>query len=136
MIKAIRDYFLKYKKFPKSSLLNVDALTDNVNDFSIDIVPSNPVVESYLDGTTLKQITFVLAGRFAYNNDNTKILNFFDDLSSWIKTNNDNGILPELEFPRISEQMNVLSNGYLINQLGTEAKYQIQLRLLYRERSE
>ena len=89
MVNAIRNYFLKYN-FPKKALMNVDSLPSKSNNFSIDFTPCKPIVEQYINGTCLKQQTFVLAGRFAYSNDNSHILAFFEDLSNWINNNNNN----------------------------------------------
>lgn len=133
MINAIRNYFLQYTKFPTSSTIGVDALDNEIDNFSIDFLPSKRVLKTYLNGTTERQQLFVLAGRFAYNNDNSVVLNFFNDLEQWIESNNNADILPELTGKQIAEKVEVLSNGYLINQNGSEARYQIQLRLLYRE---
>lgn len=132
MVNAIRNYFLKYN-FPKKALMNVDSLPSKSNNFSIDFTPCKPIVEQYINGTCLKQQTFVLAGRFAYSNDNSHILAFFEDLSNWINNNNNKGVYPILGGNKTSEIVEVLSKGYLINQEGTEARYQIQLRLVYRE---
>ena len=133
MINAIRNYFLLYTKFPPSSTIGVDALDNEIDNFSIDFLPSKRVLKTYLNGTTERQQLFVLAGRFAYNNDNSVVLNFFNDLEQWIESNNNADTLPELTGKQIAEKVEVLSNGYLINQNGSEARYQIQLRLLYRE---
>lgn len=133
MITAIRNYFLQYTNFPPTSKLGVDALGNEVDNFSIDFTPCRRVLQTYLDGTTERQQTFVLSGRFTYSEDNTTILDFFDDIERWIKSNNNSEILPELTDKQVAEKIEVLSNGYLISQDGTEARYQIQLRLLYRE---
>ena len=133
MIQAIKNYFLQYTNFPPSALLNVDALGNEVDNFSIDFTPCKRILETYLNGTTERQQTFVLAGRFVYNNDNTTILEFFNDIEQWIENNNNAGNLPVLSSGQTAEKIEVMSNGYLISQDGTEARYQIQLRLLYRE---
>lgn len=133
MIDGLRDYFLKFTDFPKMSTLGVDSLTSDVHSFSLDITPCNPVLERYISGTTIKQQTFVLSGRFAYNNDNTTILRFFDKLATWIKQNNGTEVFPNMGENQFPEEIQILSNGYLINHDGTEAKYQIQLKLIYRE---
>lgn len=136
MIDGVRKYFLNFKDFPESSTLGVDALTQDINSFSIDVTPCNPILQRYINGDTIKQQTFLLSGRFAYNNDNTKIIKFFDELSKWIKSNNDNNIFPKMASNQYPEKIQILSNGYLINHDGTEAKYQIQLKLIYREEEE
>ena len=136
MIDGVRKYFLNFKDFPESSTLGVDALTQDINSFSIDVTPCNPILQRYINGDMIKQQTFLLSGRFAYNNDNTKIIKFFDELSKWIKSNNDNNIFPKMASNQYPEKIQILSNGYLINHDGTEAKYQIQLKLIYREEEE
>lgn len=133
MIDGLRDYFLKFTEFPKRSTLGVDALSSDVHSFSIDITPCNPTLQKYINGVTLKQQTFVLSGRFAYNNDNTTILLFFDKLATWIEQNNYANVFPKMAENQYPEEIQILSNGYLINHDGTEAKYQIQLKLIYRE---
>lgn len=56
--------------------------------------------------------------------------NFFEDFQKWIEDNNENYILPEVKG---AIKIEILTNGFLLDAEADKAKYQIQLKLIYKE---
>ena len=70
MIDAIRDYLLKYDYFEKNeSFINVNFLDVDIGSFSLDPIPTKPIVKRYIDGGTIKQFEFALTSKKSYSED-------------------------------------------------------------------
>lgn len=99
MIEAIKEFIAKCPLL-KDGKINVDYLGNEVSDYSIEIVPAEVVIQKYLDGSEDRQLVCVFASRASYSEDVIQnILNskFYEEFSEWIETQNDNGILPEID---------------------------------------
>ncbi len=113
--------------------INVDYLKDEIDSYSIDRTPSNPVVKGYKDGEKLKQITFdftvtaPLSSKAIINLANSK---FCEDFMKWVETKNKEGKLPEI--PGVTEVI-CTSPGYLLQKTETTAIYIIQMNCQYCE---
>ena len=111
--------------------INVDYLKDDINNYSIDQTPVNPIVKTYTDGGTLKQITFdfsvqaPLSSKSMVNLINSK---FCEDFMAWIEEQNKSNNLPEI--PGITQIM-CTSPGYVLHKTETMAIYVIQLNCQY-----
>ena len=56
---------------------------------------------------------------------------FYEKLATWIEEQNEKGILPNIELGD-PQEIEVMSCGYLFSNESETARYQIQLRILYR----
>ena len=131
-IKAIRDYFMKCPHL-KDGCLNIDYLNpDEKIQYSINpTVTSNPIVKSYVDGSTLRQYLFNFSSseiRSPDVIDQIEASNFYENLQEWIEENNSKNILPEYEG---IQSIEVLAPGYMFNADYKSAIYQIQCRITY-----
>lgn len=137
MIDSIRDYLLKYDYFEKNeSFINVNFLDYEIGSFSLDPVPTQPVVKKYVDGSAIKQYEFALTSKESYSEDclkNIEISNFYLDFEKWIYNNNLNNYLPELSFGQESMGIEITTNGILVNNESGDCIYQISLKLKYYE---
>lgn len=136
IIESIRDYLLKCPYLNELAKVNVDFLPEDPMTYSIEQTPSEPVIKKYLDGTTDRQITFVFACRMFYSDELINNINnsgFFEKFQDWLFDNSEEGILPKLEDGMIPDRIEAISSGYLYDISGdlTNARYQVQCRLLY-----
>lgn len=136
IISAIRRYFIDCDVLDEMRGINVDYLPADDLAYTIDPVPSDTVLKTYVDGAVLKQYLFVIASREIHGNNvslNIENSGFYERLSNWIDTQNRLGNLPQLSEDKSSQSLSVLTSGYLFNATETRARYQIQLRLTYYE---
>ena len=72
----------------------------DIDCYSIDRTPSNPIVKQYRDGGAIKQITFdftVQAPISSNTIDNLVNSKFCEDFMEWIEKQNKQRILPNIE---------------------------------------
>lgn len=136
IIQSVREYLMKCPYIDDLSRINVDFLPEDPTTYSIEQTPSEPIVKKYLDGTTDRQFTFVFACRMYYSDELINNINnsgFFERFQDWLFENSEDGILPELEDGLIPNKIEAISSGYLYDISGnlTNARYQVQCRLLY-----
>lgn len=133
MIKELRDYFIKCDFLDQGAQLGIDYLGANRVSYSINIEPTTPILKSYVDGGAIKALNFNFVSREYYSPsspENIDNLEFYKSLEAWIKSNNKNGALPLIKG---AIQIDVLSNGYLMDSTSDDGQYMIQLRLVYEE---
>ncbi len=133
MIEEIRKY-IGTCPFLKGNKINVNYLGESPAAYSIDSVPATPVIKQYADGGQLCQQLFVLASRELYTRSalsNIAVARFYEDFACWIDENNRAGALPELPDGLKAQTVEVLTGQYLYDFSETDARYQIQCRLIY-----
>ena len=119
----------KYKK------INADFLGIDINNYSLDKIPTASEVETWLTGTKVCRDVYSFRSRNAYSSDrlsNLKNIGFFEEFQRKINSNNDNGILPEIEN---IESIECLNQGTFnsADASGKTAVFDIQLQIVYRE---
>lgn len=119
----------KYKK------INADFLGIEVNNYSLDKIPTASTIETWLTGTKLCRDVYSFRSRNAYSSDrlnNLKNIGFFEEFQSIINSNNDEGILPEI---KNIESIECLNQGTFnsADSSGKTAVFDIQLQIVYRE---
>lgn len=134
IIKSIMDYFSNCSLlFGNQDSISADILPSEAHSFSVETVPCNEIIKSYVDGSAKKQYLFVFASRqyFGDNEINLENSAFYEEIAEWIEEQNEIGNLPVLPNPLESQQIKVISSGYVIDNDETKARYQIQCRLKY-----
>lgn len=136
IIEAVRQ-FLQSCPLLTDDRLNVDFLPAEAATYSVDVVPTTPIVRRYLDRSSIRQFSFVLATRAFYGQlirqqlDN---LAFFEAFTEWLEAQDAAKNFPDLGPNRQALQMEVVASGYAFA-AGTEnARYQIQLKLTYHQK--
>ena len=119
----------KYRK------INADFLGIDVNNYSLDKIPTASEVETWLTGTKICRDVYSFRSRNAYSSDrlsNLKNIGFFETFQKIINSNNDNGILPEIDN---IESIECLNQGTFnsADASGKTAVFDIQLQIVYRE---
>lgn len=138
IIQSIRDYVMQYPGLDENGCLYVDYLGNEPIEYSVEAVPAEPFYRRYTDGDGIRQFLFLFASREYYSADVTQCienLGFYEGFERWIREQNENGILPDLGPGREPIAVQVLTGGYGLSQDESTARYQMQLRLLYKEES-
>ncbi|XZK76753.1 chloramphenicol resistance protein (plasmid) [Clostridium perfringens] len=140
VIESIRNFIKKcpyLEEFEGAIRIGVDYLDKESTTYSIEKVPSNPIVKKYVDGSCKKQELFIFSSRESYGPDiinNLNNINFYENFVSWLEEKNRTGDLPILDDNREVEKIEILTPGYAFQTDVDKAQYQIQLRLIYIER--
>ena len=134
-ISKLRDYLFEIINTLTTSRnyqISADML-GKVGDYSLDKIPTNTEVEEWIIGIVKRRDVYSFRSRKAYSQDtinNLKNIGFFEDFENKIKSNNDKGVLPEIEN---IESIECLNCGTLNNVDGTQATFDIQIQITYRE---
>ncbi len=135
IIEAVREYILMFPELPDRCVL-IDYLGAEPEQYTLEPVPCDPVFRQYTDGGALKQFLFLFASREIYCADVAKcaeIQAFYESFSRWIQEQNIASILPVLEAGKEAVDIAILTNSYAFSENADTARYQIQLRLIYKE---
>lgn len=133
IIDALEKYFIGCELL-KDGALRVDYLGEKPVEYTIEVLPCDPVVKRYLGGSTVRQHLFAFGSREFYSQERLQNIQnsaFYERLADWVETKSMSGVLPELPDGMEAQQLEVVSSGYLFDGSMTNARYQIQLRLLY-----
>lgn len=133
IIEAVREYL---KKCPvlNGERLNVDFLPPDAATYSVDVVPVQPILKQYIDGSSQRQFVFVFATRTYYGDvprqqlDN---LGLFETFSDWLEEQNRVKRFPDLGDRRKVQKMEVTTSGYVFAPDTDTARYQIQCKMTY-----
>ena len=112
--------------------INADFL-GKIGDFSLDKIPTESVVTRWISGIEIHRDVYSFRSRKAYSQDtlnNLKNIGFFEEFENIIKSNNKEGILPQINN---IESIECLNCATLNNVDGTEATFDIQIQITYRE---
>ena len=114
--------------------INANMLSNNIGDYSLDKIPTNTDVEKWIIGVSTKKEIYSFRSRKTYSQDtivNLKNIGFFEQFENAIKTNNEEGILPDIEN---IESIECLNCGTMIsNDDGKTGTFDIQIQIIYRE---
>ena len=114
--------------------INANMLSNKVGDYSLDKIPIDTEVESWIIGVVKRRDVYSFRSRKSYSQDtiiNLKNIGFFEQFEKAIKTNNEEGNLPEIEN---IESIECLNCGTMIsNDDGKTGTFDIQIQITYRE---
>lgn len=119
----------KYKK------INADFLGIEVNNYSLDKIPTASVVEPYITGGRLCKDVYSFRSRNPYSSDrlsNLKNIGFFESFQRIINSNNDDGVLPKIDNIESIECLNSGTLNYADESMKT-AVFDIQIQIEYEE---
>lgn len=134
-IEKTRDYlFGILSQLTKSNNFQINAdFLGNKGDFSLDRIPTEPIVEKWISGINIKRELYNFRGRKSYSKDtinNLTNIGFFEKFEEAIKSNNDMGNLPDIDNIL---SIKCLNCGTLNNVDGTQATFDIQIEITYIE---
>ena len=133
IIEALEQYFLKCDLL-KDGCLRVDYLGEKPIEYAIEVMPCDPIVKRYADGSSVRQYLFAFGSREYYSQERVQNIQnsaFYEKFADWVEKKNLSGELPELPEKMEAEEIEVVSSGYLFDGSAKNARYQIQLRLVY-----
>lgn len=137
IIKSIKT-FISTCPLIKNEKIRVDYLGSKPIEYSLDPVPAEKVIKSYINGVKECQFVFNFCSREFYSRqDAENIANskFYEDFENWLESCNKNKTLPVLTGAKVATEVRANTSGYLYNTaegLAT-AKYMIQCVLEYTE---
>lgn len=117
----------------RSYQINADMLDNDINNYSLDKIPTASTVEKWINGVEIHKDVFSFRSRKTYSQDtinNLANIGFFEKFQSEIKSNNKKGVLPNIEG---IEKIECLNNGTLLSADGSTAIFDIQIQITYRE---
>lgn len=133
-ISKLRDYImviLNTLASDKKNRINANMLSNDINNYSLDKIPTNSEMEKWIIGIPKRKDIYSLRSRKSYSQDtinNLKNIGFFEKFEDLINSNNKKGILPEIEG---IESIECLNCGTL-NIAGTNtAEFDIQIQITY-----
>ena len=139
-ISKLRDYLLDViddMTNNKKYQINANMLSNKVNDYSLDKIPTSTEVEGWIIGISKRKDVYSFRSRKSYSQDtinNLKNIGFFEDFERIIKSNNDKGVLPDIDKIESIECLNC--GTMLTNDDGNSAIFDIQIQITYIENEE
>ena len=115
--------------------INADFLGE-IGDYSLDKIPVETKAGKWIIGSVRKKEVFSFRSRKAYSQDainNLKNIGFFEEFAEKIEYNNDHGVLPDING---IESIECLNPGTLNDVSGTQAIFDIQIQIIYRDNKE
>ena len=133
VIEKVRDYFDRCPLLDEKARIHVDYIGVEAIEYGIYSEPIEPWYKKYVDGGGIRQYGFTFTTINYYSPELMQQLDnsgFYEAFVRWVEENNEKGVLPDVEG---AIRIEVLTNGFLLDAQTDRAKYQIQLKLLYRE---
>jgi hypothetical protein len=117
----------------KNFKINANMLAKNINNYSLDRMPTNSVVKKWINGVEIHKDIYSFRSRKEYSTseiNNLQNIGFFEKFESAIKTNNKKGELPKIKG---IEQIECLNCGTLLSVDTNTAIFDIQIQITYME---
>ena len=130
IIEGLEKYFLQCDML-KDGCLRVDFMGEKPIEYTIEVLPCDPVIKRYINGDTVRQYLFAFGSREHYSQERLQNIQnsaFYERFSDWVENQNKSGNLPELLDGMEAQGIYVVSSGYLFGESKRSARYQIQLR--------
>ena len=126
---SIIDVLVTNKKYQ----INANMLSNEPNNYSLDKIPISSTVEEWITGTKVCRDVYSFRSRVGYSQDTIENLinvGFFEIFEKLISSNNEKGILPNIEG---IQSIQCLNCGSMNNANTNTAEFDIQLQIEYKE---
>ena len=113
--------------------INANMLSSEPNNYSLDKIPTSSTVEEWITGTRICRDVYSFRSRVGYSQDTINNLinvGFFEIFEDIISSNNEEGILPNIEG---IQSIQCLNCGNMTNANTNTAEFDIQLQITYKE---
>ena len=117
----------------KNFKINANMLSKNVNNYSLDKIPTASTVERWVNGVEIHKDVYSFRSRKEYSTNeinNLQNIGFFEIFESTIKSNNKKGVLPNIKG---IESIECLNCGTMLSAETNTAIFDIQIQITYRE---
>ena len=126
---SIIDILVTNKKYQ----INANMLSNEPNNYSLDKIPTSSTVEEWITGTKICRDVYSFRSRVGYSQDTIENLinvGFFEIFEKLISSNNEKGILPNIEG---IQSIQCLNCGSMNNANTNTAEFDIQIQIKYKE---
>ena len=126
---SILDVLVTNKKYQ----INANMLSNEPNNYSLDKIPTSSTVEEWITGTKICRDVYSFRSRVGYSQDTIENLinvGFFEIFEKLISSNNEKGILPDIEG---IQSIQCLNCGSMNNANTNTAEFDIQIQITYKE---
>ena len=126
---SIIDVLVTNKKYQ----INANMLSNEPNNYSLDKIPTSSTVEEWITGTRICRDVYSFRSRVGYSQDTIENLinvGFFEIFEKLISSNNEKGILPDIEG---IQSIQCLNCGSMNNANTNTAEFDIQIQITYKE---
>ena len=126
---SIIDVLVTNKKYQ----INANMLSNEPNNYSLDKIPTSSTVEEWITGIKICRDVYSFRSRVGYSQDTIENLinvGFFEIFEKLISSNNEKGILPEIEG---IQSIQCLNCGSMNNANTNTAEFDIQIQITYKE---
>ena len=113
--------------------INANMLSNEPNNYSLDKIPTSSTVEEWITGTKICRDVYSFRSRVGYSQDTINNLinvGFFEIFEKLISSNNEKGILPNIEG---IQSIQCLNCGSMNNANTNTAEFDIQIQITYKE---
>lgn len=113
--------------------MNINFLSNEPNNYSLDKIPVNPTTEQWIIGNFLKRDVYSFRSRMNYSSDtmtNIENIGFYETFEKIIKQKNDNNDLPDIDG---IQSITCLNCGTLNRANTNTAEFDIQIQIEYKE---
>ena len=113
--------------------INANMLSNEPNNYSLDKIPTSSTVEEWITGSRICRDVYSFRSRVGYSQDTIENLinvGFFEIFEKIISSNNEKGILPNIEG---IQSIQCLNCGSMTNANTNTAEFDIQLQIEYKE---
>ena len=134
-ITKLREYLFNIIKILNEQYeqINVNFLSDDINNYSLDKVPTTTSVEQWIIGDEIHRDVYSFRSRMNYSADvisNIENVGFFETFEKIIKQYNEIKDLPEIDG---IEDIQCLNCGTMRNSNTNTAEFDIQIQIRYRD---
>ena len=139
MIEEIRNWLRTCPLIDQSDRFNVNYLSQEPLAFSVEETPSNAIARRYMDGSTLRAKTWVLAAVQDYSPDVLAQVGnsgFWEQFSAWVEQQGRARNFPAMPKGCKARKIEVTTTHYLYRANTNTARYQVQMQLTYFEKGE
>ena len=126
---SIIDVLVTNKKYQ----INANMLSNEPNNYSLDKIPTSSTVEEWITGAKICRDVYSFRSRVGYSQDTIENLinvGFFEIFEKLISSNNEKGILPDIEG---IQSIQCLNCGSMNNANTNTAEFDIQIQITYKE---
>ena len=132
----IRDFLFTCPVIQQSDAeMCVSFIGDTPLTYSIEGIPTKPVIKKYLNGDTVRQFTFGLVGRYEMYTDKIRVQNdqSYEELAMWLEQQTKQRMLPDMGNGATAQKIEAIGAQFVSerDQNNNSALYVMQCALTY-----
>lgn len=132
-IESLRNYLMDVLAVIGYEQINVNFLSNEANNYSLDKIPTESTVEKWISGVEIHRDVFSFRSRMNYSVDvieNIANTGFYEQFEKEIANRNKSRNLPTING---IESIECLNCGSMVNANTNTAEFDIQIQITYRE---